>query len=153
MKKPLVLVPAALLLAITVGCSEQSTPKTDSDEQAQAPAESTLMGPAPKLPASHNLPQDAAKAPPTMAHPMPSMASDMPTQGTVLEMMHAAGYTYMKLDTGADKPIWIAATMMRVQPKDKVQWADAAVMRNFASKSLHRTFDEILFVSSASIIN
>jgi hypothetical protein len=42
--------------------------------------------------------------------------------------------------------------MMRVKQQDNVQWADAAVMKNFASKSLHRTFDEILFVSNASVI-
>ena len=76
----------------------------------------------------------------------------MPKQGTVLEMMHAAGYTYMKIDTGSAEPLWIAATMMRAQINDKVQWSDAAVMHNYTSKSLHRTFDKILFVSSASIV-
>jgi hypothetical protein len=67
-------------------------------------------------------------------------------------MMHAAGYTYMHVDTGNGDPVWIAATMMRVKPEQKVQWSDAAVMRNFKSSSLHRTFSEILFVSNASVI-
>jgi hypothetical protein len=79
-------------------------------------------------------------------------AKGLPKQGTVTEMMHAAGYTYMNVDTGTGKPVWIAATMMRVKNGNTVQWADAAVMRNFNSKSLHRTFDEILFVSNASVI-
>ena len=146
MNKQLALILAILLLATTVGCSEQG------NQQAQAPEQGIMGGPAPKLPASHDLPPKAPATPPTMAHPMPSMASDMPKQGTVKEMMHASGYTYMNVDTGEGKNVWIAATMMRVKPENKVQWADAAVMRNFNSKSLHRTFDEILFVSNASVV-
>jgi hypothetical protein len=58
----------------------------------------------------------------------------------------------MQVDVGADKPMWIAATMMRVQPQQKVKWTDAAMMKNFPSKTLHRTFDEILFVSNAQVV-
>jgi hypothetical protein len=79
-------------------------------------------------------------------------AKSIPKQGTVLDMMHAAGYTYMQVDTGDGKPLWIAATMMRVKPQQKVQWGDAAMMTNFTSKTLHRTFDKILFVSNAQVI-
>ena len=131
-----------------IGCSES----TDTQTAQQASEQGTITGPAPKLPTNHNLPPEAPATPPTMAHPMPSMAGDMPTQGTVKEMMHASGYTYMNVDTGTGKNVWIAATMMRVKPENKVQWSDAAVMRNFNSKSLHRTFDEILFVSNASVV-
>lgn len=77
---------------------------------------------------------------------------NLPKQGKVLEMMHAAGYTYMSVDAGTDKPLWIAASMMRIKPEQKVKWTDAAVMNNFTSKSLHRTFDQILFVSNAQVI-
>lgn len=150
MKKQLIFAHAILLLAISAGCSDQDKQTPQSKQQASE--QNAIMGPAPKLPASHNLPPKAPATPPTMAHPMPSMASDMPKQGTVKEMMHASGYTYMNVDTGADEPMWIAATMMRVKPEDKVQWSDAAVMRNFKSSTLHRTFDEILFVSNASVI-
>lgn len=79
-------------------------------------------------------------------------AKDLPKQGKVMEMMHAAGYTYMSVDAGTDKPLWIAASMMRVKPEQTVKWTDAAVMNNFASKSLHRTFDQILFVSNAQVV-
>ena len=79
-------------------------------------------------------------------------AKDLPQQGKVLEMMHAAGYTYMNVDAGTGKPMWIAASMMRVKPQQDVKWTDAAVMNNFTSKSLHRTFDQILFVSNAQVM-
>jgi len=79
-------------------------------------------------------------------------AKGLPKQGKVLEMMHAAGYTYMNVDTGTGQPMWIAASMMRIKPEQNVKWTDAAVMNNFTSKSLHRTFDQILFVSNAQVI-
>ena len=148
MKQLLLLALSAALLASLIGCSES----TDTQTAQQASEQGTITGPAPKLPANHNLSPKAPATPPTMAHPMPSMDNDMPKQGTVKEMMHASGYTYMNVDTGSGKNVWIAATMMRVKPENKVQWSDAAVMRNFNSKSLHRTFDEILFVSNASVV-
>lgn len=79
-------------------------------------------------------------------------ARNLPKQGKVLELMHAAGYTYMQVETGTGKPMWIAASMMRVKPDQQVKWTDAAVMNNFNSKTLHRTFDQILFVSNAQVI-
>ena len=79
-------------------------------------------------------------------------AKNLPKQGKVMEMMHAAGYTYMNVDAGTGKPLWIAASMMRIKPQQTVKWTDAAVMNNFTSKSLHRTFDQILFVSNAKVI-
>jgi len=143
-------------LAITLAaCSDSDTPKVEQQpapqQQPAAPVEQQAM------PQGHPpMPDQQAMAQPQQMNPAQQAAIDaakgMPKQGTVLEMMHAAGYTYMKVDTGAGEPVWIAATMMRVKPQDNVQWADAAVMKNFASKSLHRTFDEILFVSNASVM-
>jgi hypothetical protein len=131
----LVLGALAILLA---ACSDNSgTPKTAQQQTAPQPQ---AAAPQQAMPAGHQMSaaQQAAKG--------------LPKQGKVLEMMHAAGYTYMKVDTGQGEPVWIAATMMRVKPEQQVQWTDAAVMKNFPSKTLHRTFDEILFVSNASVV-
>ena len=134
MKRLSILALSIALLGL-IGCSESTDTQPAANATSQAPAQST---PAHPLNPQQQAAIDAAKG--------------MPTQGTVKEMMHAAGYTYMNVDTGAGKHVWIAATMMRVKPENKVQWADASVMRNFNSKSLHRTFDEILFVSKASVV-
>ena len=125
----------SVLALLLTACSESTEPQK-AETQGTAPASQTA--PAHQLSPQQQAAIDAAKG--------------LPKHGTVKEMMHAAGYTYMNVDTGNGNPIWIAATMMRVKPEDKVQWADAAVMRNFKSSSLHRTFDEILFVSNASVI-
>lgn len=137
MKRLSLLALSAALFGL-IGCSEPTdTPKV------QPAAEAITQAPGQTMPAHPLNPQQQAAI---------DAAKGLPKQGTVTEMMHAAGYTYMNVDTGDNKPVWIAATMMRVKPQDKVQWADAAVMRNFNSKSLHRTFDEILFVSNASVV-
>ena len=125
------------LVILLAGCSDSSDTPTVAAPQSAAPTAQTAA-PAHPLNSQQQAAVDAAKG--------------LPTQGIVKEMMHAVGYTYMNVDTGNGQPVWIAATMMRVKPEDKVQWSDAAVMRNFNSKTLHRTFDEILFVSNASVI-
>jgi hypothetical protein len=131
----------AVLALLLNACSESEEPKT-----AQAPATQEA---APAQQAAQ--PQGQPQLSPAQQAAIKA-AEGLPKEGTVLQMMHAAGYTYMEVDTGADKPVWIAATMMRVKPQQKVKWTDAAVMKNFPSKTLHRTFDEILFVSNASVI-
>ncbi|MCF6257703.1 MAG: hypothetical protein L3K25_15635 [Gammaproteobacteria bacterium] len=109
-------------------------------------------------------PQPAATAsapqtqqPATKLNPAQQQAIDdakgMPKQGVVKTMLHSSGYTYMDVDTGNDKSVWIAAAMMRIKIGDTIKWTDAAAMRDFKSSSLHRTFDEILFVSNASVVN
>jgi len=73
-----------------------------------------------------------------------------PNTGKVIKAMHGGGYTYMQVEN-KEKTFWVAATMMNIRRDDIVSWTDAAVMKNFKSSTLRRTFDEILFVTSASV--
>lgn len=151
----LISVLGAFAISLAACSDSHDTPKVEP--QAATEQQSAAPGEQQALPAGHPaMPDQQVMQQPRQMSPEQQAAIDaakgLPKQGTVVEMMHAAGYTYMKVDTGSGAPVWIAATMMRVKPQDKVQWADAAVMKNFASKSLHRTFDEILFVSNASIV-
>lgn len=136
MKHLPILALCAAMIALA-GCSESSDAPSQ-DAQTASPAPTQAAPQAPALNAQQQAAIDEAKG--------------MPKQGVVKEMLHAAGYTYMNVDTGNGKNVWIAATMMRVKPENTVQWADAAVMHNFNSSSLHRTFDEILFVSNAAVV-
>ena len=132
----------ALSLAL-IACSDSDKNKEATQSKATAPATQTPAQ-STQQPGQQQLSpaQQAALA----------AAKDLPKQGKVLEMMHASGYTYMNVDTGTGQPMWIAASMMRIKPEQNVKWTDAAVMNNFTSKSLHRTFDQILFVSNAKVI-
>ena len=122
-----------------------------SDSDNKQAAKSEKMAPVTQAPAQSGQQPGSRQLSPSQQAAI-AAAKNLPKQGKVTEMMHASGYTYMKVDAGTGKPMWIAASMMRVKPEQEIKWTDAAVMNNFTSKSLHRTFEQILFVSNAQVI-
>jgi hypothetical protein len=74
------------------------------------------------------------------------------TSGKVLSATDAAGYSYIEVEVpGGTK--WLAAPVTKISQGDQVSWGDGAVMRNFSSSSLNRTFDEIVFVGGIKVAN
>ena len=67
-----------------------------------------------------------------------------PVTGTVLESMDAAGYTYINVATDSGER-WIAVNQSVVEIGEEITFMDGMVMQNFFSKSLDRTFPEIVF--------
>ncbi len=63
----------------------------------------------------------------------------------VVETMDSGDYTYAKIEAGGDT-YWVAAPRTAVKVGDRVEHPQGAVMRQFESKTLKRTFDSILFV-------
>ncbi|MBW2273861.1 MAG: hypothetical protein JRG96_11350 [Deltaproteobacteria bacterium] len=55
-------------------------------------------------------------------------------------------YTYLEVDVQGTR-MWLASSPVQVQPGTEVGWGQFAVMKNFTSKSLNKTFDQILFVN------
>ncbi|MBU4260442.1 MAG: DNA-binding protein [Proteobacteria bacterium] len=72
--------------------------------------------------------------------------------GTVVETFDSGGYTYIQLDTGSDK-VWAAIGQTKVAVGDKISLLNGPVMRDFHSKSLDRTFPEIIFSSGMAGAN
>ena len=68
-------------------------------------------------------------------------------QGVVLKAMDSAGYSYIHVEEKGKK-IWLAAPSSSLQTGQTIRWYSGAAMRNFSSKTLKRTFDEIYFVNS-----
>ncbi len=68
-------------------------------------------------------------------------------QGTVAETMDSGGYTYVLLDTGAQK-IWCATTQSPVAVGDKVTVPQGQMMVDFRSATLDRVFPEIYFTTA-----
>lgn len=66
--------------------------------------------------------------------------------GTVVETFDSGGYTYIQLDQGTAK-VWAAIGQTKVAVGDKISLLNGPVMRDFHSKSLDRTFPEIIFSS------
>lgn len=76
-------------------------------------------------------------------------------RATVKQVIPAGRYVYLEIDyieegaTGG--PTWLAGPEMEVGEGDVVTWAGGTLMRDFASTTLDRTFDEILFVGQIQV--
>jgi len=84
--------------------------------------------------------------------------------GTVTETMNVAGYTYVQVDVGDDNSwmaasgsedplVWLAGPEMALNVGDMLVWQGGSVMREFHSGTLNRTFAEIVFVGSMTVVN
>lgn len=82
----------------------------------------------------------------TFALAMPgSAAAQAPSvKGEVLEVKDVESYTYLRLKT-ADGELWAAVSKAPVKKGAQVTIENPTMMNNFASKSLNRTFDKIVF--------
>ncbi len=82
-----------------------------------------------------------------MAMPKTSTPANAPTAtGTIVETINASGYTYMLVESGAEKT-WVAIPATTVAEGTTVSYYDGMVMNNFTSKTLGRTFDAVVFSS------
>ncbi len=97
-------------------------------------------------------PLQAIAADKTGAHAANAPAGMPGNEGKVISTLDAPGYTYMEL-ANTEKRFWIAAPTTRVKVGDRVRFEQSLVMKNFNSKTLNRTFDQIIFVNSATIVN
>lgn len=120
----------SLALAFT-GCSNQN------DKKAEAPAEqkeAAVQAPA----------QDVKALPPAQ------VAEAATLEGTVVETFNSGGYTYIHLDTGSKK-LWAAVGETSVAAGEKVTLQNGPVMTDFYSKTLDRTFPEIIFSGGCQV--
>jgi hypothetical protein len=104
-----------------------------------------------------------ALAAPPSGHPSPAQARDMllpeklpsaselTNEGTVLEVIHANDFTYLEV-ARADGREWIAAQRTEIRPGTRIRYEDGAVMRDFYSKLLKRTFPSVMFINHLVLI-
>ena len=81
---------------------------------------------------------------------IPAAAAAQPAataQGTVTEVIAAAGYTYVQIDTGTER-LWAAGPDTPLKVGDHIGFSTAMPMANFHSKSMQRDFDVIYFVDN-----
>ena len=67
--------------------------------------------------------------------------------GQVLSAIQVQSYTYIEVRNNG-RNLWLAGNPVEVNEGEIISWADSAMMRNFESKALDRTFDELMFVSA-----
>lgn len=162
MKKLMLVLPLVALLAAQ-GCSREA-PQAAAEAAAPAAVETTAANPHAEMPADamaanpHAMP--AAPAPDAVAgyqHPTPAAAADMlipqgkartvelKNEGTVLQNIKAAGYSYLEVQNGGQTR-WLAVTQMDAVAGDVVRYEDGMEMKNFYSKTLQRNFPSVLFI-------
>jgi len=77
-----------------------------------------------------------------------SAVGDETLTGQVLEHIAASPYSYVRIRTSKGD-VWAAVNEARIEKGSKVTVSSPMLMKNFTSKSLNRTFDEIYFGSLA----
>ena len=78
-------------------------------------------------------------------------ASKYPNQGKVVEVIDTSMYTYMQVASSSGS-IWLAASKTNVAKGANIGYPNGAVMKNFYSKSLNKTFDTIIFLDKIEIL-
>ncbi len=87
----------------------------------------------------------------SMAEKQQKKNNEVAGDGKVISTVNGAGYTFMELK--ADKgTYWAATRETKVAVGDVVKLINPMLMKNFESKSLKRTFDEIYF-ADAIVVN
>jgi hypothetical protein len=133
---------AALL--IMCGCSDkpkeqEQNATTQNTQEQNSVAPQTMYGvPATTAPAATG--QASAEA-------AGAAISNTPYFGKVLETINSGGYTYAKVDEGGNT-YWIAGPQTNLTVGSSVSFIEQMVMTDFTSKSLNRTFDQIVFVTA-----
>ncbi len=113
---------AALILTMGLtACSNQ--------EEDKAPATTTQI----------------EKSAPVSAPPAPTSAPST-IEGSVVETFNSGGYTYIKLNQNGQET-WAAISETAVTVGDQISILPGPVMHDFHSRSLDRTFPEIIFSS------
>jgi hypothetical protein len=149
MKKIFVLFTVILAIA-AAGCQKQEEPA-----KAVSPHSSLMHPVAP----STGTPQGQGQCPGMAAGGDPHSgmkAQEIPPgmaahKGKVLQKIDAAGYTYLEIEEKGRK-LWVAVLKTDVAKGDIVEIPESPTMVNFTSKTLNRTFDEILFAAGIRVV-
>lgn len=68
-------------------------------------------------------------------------------EGTVVDTLNGGGYTYLQIDD-TKKKYWVAVEGIKIEKGTEVRFTEELRAKNFESKALNRTFDEIVFASN-----
>ncbi len=66
------------------------------------------------------------------------------------EVIASGTYVYVAAETEGRK-IWLAAPAADIKTGDSISWSSGSLMRDFYSKTLDRSFEEILFVGAVAV--
>ena len=82
--------------------------------------------------------------------PAPEPESKEPLTGKVLQTINSGGYSYVELRKKDGKKVWLAVTAAEIPIGSQQTFNPGMVMHNFESRTLKRSFDEIIFTEMAA---
>ena len=68
-------------------------------------------------------------------------------EGVIKDVIHGGGYTYLEIED-AKKSYWIAVEGVEIPKGLEVRFEEEMRAKNFQSKALNRTYDELMFASN-----
>jgi hypothetical protein len=77
--------------------------------------------------------------------PAPPKEPTEPHTGKVLKVINSGGYSYIELKKKSGEKIWLAITAAEIPVGSQQTFNPGMIMTNFESKTLKRTFDQIVF--------
>ncbi len=78
-------------------------------------------------------------------------ATNLPNLGRVLSTIPSNNYTYIEVDQEGTTR-WLAAPQVTLEKGTLVRYENGALMKDFYSKKLDRTFPEILFIGGVAVV-
>jgi len=73
-------------------------------------------------------------------------------EGVVRATLDSNAYTYIQVVSANGERQWLAAPKLALAVGARIGFGDGAVMSNFYSKKLLRTFDQIRFVGAVQVL-
>jgi len=80
----------------------------------------------------------------------PAAQENLPNIGEVQETIPAGSYTYLHVAQDG-KGTWLAIPRRDIPVGAEVRYAEGMLMKDFHSRSLNRTFDEVLFLGGVMV--
>ncbi|PIQ14056.1 MAG: hypothetical protein CO125_03490 [Hydrogenophilales bacterium CG_4_9_14_3_um_filter_59_35] len=71
-------------------------------------------------------------------------------EGTVISSLNTDAYTYVEIFRN-NQNAWIVGPVVAVKPGNQVKFEEGAIMKNFYSQQLLRTFPEVMFVGEITV--
>lgn len=129
-------------LLITSGCSKSCS--KDTNDEAMPPA--GLAG-TNEHPGSINLGHPPGMDPAEQKAWSEAKKNRPLLKGKVVEAVYKEGFAYIRLETKPDTSTWVAIVNQKPTIGQSITVQEQAVLTDFHSKSLDRTFDKIVFGS------
>ncbi|OIQ66278.1 hypothetical protein GALL_521540 [mine drainage metagenome] len=80
-----------------------------------------------------------------------AMTCALADEGRVISSIDTAGYTYVEVNQ-AGTTVWLAVNQTQVKPGQRIQFDEGALMTDFHSSTLERTFPTMRFVDKLVVL-